>query len=113
MTSLLVNNYLQVLNISYELFKGSEHACLDDVEIVAIDLSYRIHFMQNPKYMTGQFFVLKVDEDNVQMSDFVKKVLKLKFENGRAFYEFTRTEEDLLYYREVVRMHKVITFYIN
>ena len=47
--------------------------------------------------------MLQVDQDNVQMANFVEERLKIKFENGRAFYEFTQME-DLLYYRDVVRM---------
>jgi hypothetical protein len=65
--------------------------------------------VQNPKYvhMKERFHVLKVDEDNVQMSHFIERKLpNLKFENGKAFYEFTETEEDLLCYRDVVRMNK-------
>ena len=53
--------------------------------------------------------MLKVDEDNVQMAKFVEKNLNVKFENGRAFYEFSQMEEDLLSYREVVVMPKVKT----
>ena len=62
---------------------------------------------QNPNYTSQQFYVLEVDEDNVQMANLVEKKLKVKFENGRAFYEFTQTEEDLLFYKDVVRMPKV------
>ena len=54
------------------------------------------------------FYILEVDEDNVQMAKFVKKKLhEIKFENGRAFYEFTEKEEDLLYYKDIVLMSKV------
>ena len=68
-----------------------------------------LHFMQNPDCMEAYFHVLYVDEDNVQMSDFVKRALGVtKFENGRAYYEFTQTEEDFVSYKEVVRMHKVM-----
>ena len=64
--------------------------------------------MQNPECLEAYFYVLKVDEDNVQMSDFVKRALGVtEFENGRAYYEFIQTEEDLVSYKEVVRMHKV------
>lgn len=53
--------------------------------------------------------MLEVDEDNVQMAKFIKdKLNKVKFENGRAFYEFTQREEDLLFYKDVVLMPKVI-----
>ena len=57
-----------------------------------------------------QFRVLEVDEDNVQMAKFVEKKLandKVKFENGRAFYEFIHTVEDFLFYKDVVLMPKV------
>ena len=62
--------------------------------------------------MTGQFYVLKVNEDYVQMSDFVKKNLGVKFENGKAFYELTQ-EEDLLFYKEVVQMPKVMVCVVH
>ena len=52
-----------------------------------------------------QFQVLTVDEDNVQMSKFVKQKLG-SFMNGKAFYEFTQKEEDLSYYKEVVNVQK-------
>lgn len=55
------------------------------------------------------FDVLEVDEDYVKMSEFVTAKLGT-FENGRAFYEFNREEEDLLYYKEVVRMNKVSVY---
>jgi hypothetical protein len=42
----------------------------------------------------------------VRMSKFIEKELGLrKFENGRAFYEFT-DQEDLIYYKEVVTVQK-------
>lgn len=46
--------------------------------------------------------MLKVGENNVQMSKFIEKELGSQtFENGRAYYEFTG-EEDLNYFKEVV-----------
>ena len=46
--------------------------------------------------------MLKVGENNVQMSKFIEKDLGSQtFENGRASYEFTG-EEDLNYFKEVV-----------
>ena len=63
--------------------------------------------MQDPKYVEERFHVLRVDENNVQMSAFIERKLNLKFKNDRAFHEFTETEEDLLCYRDVVRMKKV------
>ena len=53
-----------------------------------------------------QFYVLEVDEDNVPLANFVEKKLNVKFENGRAFYEFTQME-DLIFYKDVVIMPKV------
>ena len=42
------------------------------------------------------------------MAKFIEKKLDtVKFENGRAFYEFIHTEEDLVFYRDVVAMPKV------
>ena len=55
------------------------------------------------------FHVLEVNEENVRMSEFVKRKLKISsFERGRAFYEFT-LKEDLPYCRKVVRMTKNTT----
>ena len=65
--------------------------------------------MQNPVYIKDKFRVLNVDKDNVKMSDFIKNTLGVNFENGGAFYEFTQVDEDLLSYKEVVRMHTVST----
>ena len=49
-----------------------------------------------------------MDEDNVQMAKFVEQKLdKVKFENGKAFYEFIQKEEDFLFYKDVVLMPKV------
>ena len=46
--------------------------------------------------------MLKVGENNVQMSKFIEKELGSQaFENGRAYYEFTG-EEDLNYFKEIV-----------
>ena len=48
--------------------------------------------------------VLKVDEECVCMSDFIKTKLGVaEFVNGHAFYEFKRTEY-LDYYKEVIYM---------
>ena len=68
--------------------------------------------MQDPECLKAYFYVLRVDEENVQMSDFVKRALGVtEFENGRAYYEFAlQTEEDLVSYKEVVRMQKVNYF---
>ena len=46
----------------------------------------------------------RVNEDYVQMSEFVKKELGTSdFKNGHAFYEFIH-EEDLRYYRDVIHL---------
>ena len=57
--------------------------------------------------------MLRVNEDNVQMSVFIENTLETKFENGRAFYQLTKMEEDLLFYKEVVQMPKVIDIYLQ
>ena len=55
---------------------------------------------QDPKYYTEKFHVLKVDKNNIRMSEFIR--IKIgSFENGKAFYEF-KEPEDLSYYKEVV-----------
>ena len=64
--------------------------------------------LQDPESRQNlKFKVLEVDEDNIQLAKFVEKKLSIKYENGRAFYEFIQTEEDLLFYRDVVVMPKV------
>ena len=55
---------------------------------------------QDPKCYTEKFHVLKVDKNNVRMSEFIR--IKIgSFENGKAFYEF-KEPEDLSCYKEVV-----------
>ena len=66
--------------------------------------------MQNPKSQSQEFEELKVpkDSDCVQMYEFVKSSNKDRtFENGKAFYEFTRDKEDLNSYRDIVLKDKV------
>ena len=59
---------------------------------------------QDPKYCLEEFRVFKVDENNIRMSEFIKRKIKpLKFENGKAFYEFKQLE-DLQYYKEVIHV---------
>ena len=59
--------------------------------------------LQKPGY-SPSFEELQVDEDNVEMSNFVRKNLGVSdFQNAHAFYEFTN-EEDLGYYRDVVHL---------
>ena len=61
---------------------------------------------QHRNLESDKFHVLKVDENYVQMSNFIIKNLKIEsFENCRAFYEFT-DEEDFIYYKEVVKEQK-------
>ena len=51
-----------------------------------------------------EFLEGRVDEDNVEMSDFVRNSLGISdFQNVHAFYEFTNAE-DLQYYRDVVHL---------
>ena len=57
--------------------------------------------VQDSKYLE-QFHVLKVDQNNIRMSDFVKKKIGT-FENGKIFYEF-KQDEDLPCYKEVVHV---------
>ena len=73
-------------------------------------ITYTIFYahLQNFDYTENErFYVLKVNEDNIQMSEFIEKTLSKTFENGRAFYEFSQMDEDLLSYKEVVQMPKV------
>ena len=58
---------------------------------------------QDSMYRTGIFTVLEVDKDCVRMSQFIEEKLNCKFEDGRAFYEVTENEEDLLYYKKILR----------
>ena len=55
--------------------------------------------------MSPEFYVLTVDEDNVQMAKFVESKGYM-FENGCVFYEFTQ-KQDLQHYKEVVYMSEV------
>ena len=44
-----------------------------------------------------------MDEDNVQMREYVTKKLKISFENGKAYYQLTPgCNQDLLYFKNVV-----------
>ena len=56
-------------------------------------------------HQTGSYTLLQVDVDCVRMSKFIEKKLECKFEDGKAFYEVTESdsEEDLLYYKKVLR----------
>ena len=59
-----------------------------------------------PHDVSDQFQELIVDSDYVQMSKFVLTKLG-QFEDGRAFYEFTRKEEDIFSNAKVVKMKPV------
>jgi hypothetical protein len=52
--------------------------------------------------MNGKYSVLEVDEDNVRLSKFIETKLGCRYEDGKAFYE-TDKEEDLLYYKKILR----------
>ena len=59
-------------------------------------------------YKTGNYRVLKVNEDCVRLSKFIKAKLNCQFEDGKAFYEVTEddSEEDLLYCKKILRLQK-------
>ena len=57
-------------------------------------------------YRTGIYSVLEVEQDCVRMSKFIETKLNCKFEDGKAFYEVTENEEDLLYYKKILRPQK-------
>lgn len=56
--------------------------------------------------MTGKYAVVEVDEDCVRMSNFIEEKLKCQFEDGKAFYEATESEEDFLYFKKILRPEK-------
>ena len=58
---------------------------------------------QDSMYRTGNFMVLDVDQDCVRMTKFIETKLNCKFEDGRAFYEVIKNEENLLYYKKILR----------
>ena len=59
--------------------------------------------LQDSRYLNGKYTVLEVDQDCVRMSTFIEMKLNCQFENERAFYEVTQNEEDLLYYKKILR----------
>lgn len=66
--------------------------------------------LQDPKYFQSQFLVLKAEEDNIQMSEYVKKKHG-SFQAEKAFYELplsSDNKKDLEYYREVVYAPKEV-----
>ena len=58
---------------------------------------------QDSMYRSGKYGVLDVDQDCVRMSEFIKTNLNCKFEDRKVFYEVTENEEDLLYYKKMLR----------
>ena len=58
---------------------------------------------QDSRYKTGNYRILDVDQDCVRMSKFIEKNLNCQYEDGKAFYEVTENEEDLLYCKKVLR----------
>ena len=71
--------------------------------------SHKINILlvwQDSRYQAGNFTVLDVDNDCVRMSKFIETKLKCKYEDGKAFYEVTENEEDLLYCKKILRPEK-------
>ena len=70
-----------------------------------MQLQHRImkySYSQDPKYYKGIFRVLEVDEDNVRMSEFIRRKPDC-FEKGKVFYEFSE-KEDLMCCRKTIRV---------
>ena len=68
---------------------------------------------QDSNYHTGNYMVLDVDsapaesdDDRVRLSKFIETKLGCQYEDGNAFYEVTENEEDLLYYKKILRPKK-------
>lgn len=59
--------------------------------------------LQDSLYQTGNYAVLDVDQDHVRMSKFIESKLNCQYEDGKAFYEATENEEDLLYCKKILR----------
>ena len=55
--------------------------------------------------MNRKYSVLEVDEDCVQMSKFIETKPDCHYEDGKVFYEAGK-EEDLLYYKKMLRPQK-------
>ena len=66
-----------------------------------------MYAMQDSNHINGNYTVLEVDKDCVRMSTFIEAKLKCKYEDGKAFYEAGK-EEDLLYYRKILRPQKQV-----
>ena len=73
----------------------------------------KVHVTTTVHTIEGHYSLLDVHED-IQMSKFVnenRKVLNIdEFENGKAFFEFTRSQEDVFNDTEVVVYNKVRFF---
>ena len=56
-------------------------------------------------YKSGNYRVLEIDQDCVQLSKFIETKLNCQYEDGKAFYEVTEDdlEEDLLYCKRILR----------
>ena len=62
-----------------------------------------MNLWQDSMYRTGNYTVLDVDVDCVRMSKFIETRLNCQHEDGKAFYEVTENEEDLLYCKKILR----------
>ena len=60
---------------------------------------------QDSRYLKGIYSLLEVDQDHntVRMSKFIENELNCQFEDEKAFYEITESEEDLLYCKKILR----------
>ena len=73
-------------------------------------ISLSIDILQDQKHLQSQFIVLEVEEDNVPMSEYVKKKHG-SFQTERAFYELhlpSDDKKDLEYYKEVVYVQEEV-----
>ena len=64
-----------------------------------------IHGLKDSTYKTGNYRVLEVDQECVRLSKFIETKLNCQYKDGKAFYEVSGddSEEDLLYYRKILR----------
>ena len=65
---------------------------------------------QDSMYRSGNYEVLYVDQDCVRLSKFIETKLNCQFEDGKAFYEVTDNEEDLLYCKKMLRPQRKEVF---
>ena len=74
---------------------------------------------QDSNNQIGRFAVLDIDVDCVRLSKFIETKLNCQYEDGKAFYEVIKNEqeteededeaereEDLLYYKKILRPEK-------